>query len=85
MLYQNFEIKIIKRRGCWVAYCDEQFNYPERLRRCMFPSGASPKEVFETAKMEIELEGMKALKRKMDKSVAEIMKLDWRNNRHNQI
>jgi len=82
MLYQNFEVYICKEQDSWFAYCDELFTYPEKLRRFMISSGHSPKEVFETAKMEIELEGMKELKRKMDKSVAEILKLDWRNNQN---
>lgn len=52
---------------------------------CLFISDTSPKNVYELAKIEIELYEIKLLKRKMNKSVAEILKLDGRNNRHKQI
>lgn len=85
MLYKNYEIIIIKRQDCWVAYIDECFTYFEKLRRIMIVRDISPKEVLKLAKMEIELEVIKELKRKIDKSVAEIMKLDKRNNSNKQI
>lgn len=97
MLYKNYLIWIQRKttkeknstEGDWEAFINENFyhlnchNLFNSWGLCI--SDTSPKNVYELAKMEIELEEMKALKRKMDKSVAKILLLDCRNNRHKQI
>jgi hypothetical protein len=93
MIYKTYSIWIQRNttkeknptEGDWEGFIWEEF-YPQQHRYwdswALCIDESSPKEVFELAKMEIELKGCKELKRKMNKSIAEILKLDWRNNRN---
>lgn len=93
MLYKNYSIWIQRNttkeknpeEGDWEAYIDETAyygrhpHYFDSWGLCI--SDTSPKTVYELAKMEIELYEMRMLKWRLDKSVAEILKLDGRNNK----
>jgi len=82
MLYKNYEVTIDKTsNNSWIArilgdYLDLSW-YKVDIR----VGGSSPKEVFELAKLEIELREIEYLKGRIKRSVDKILKLDKRNNK----
>jgi len=84
MLYKNYEV-IIDRN------CIRTPSFPHLWLADIFGSecndieiivgGSNPKELFESAKLEIELCEIEYLKGRMKRSVDKILKLDKRNNK----
>lgn len=87
MLYKNYEINIDKNKlqtstnpYSWIASILRDYIDLSWYRVDIRVGGSSPKEVFETAKLEIELREIHYLKSRLDRSVHKILKLDKRNN-----
>jgi len=88
MIYKNYSIWIQRNtykkdpdEGDWEGFINQNFyhlnddNLFNSWALCI--SDNSPNSVYELAKMEIELQEMKVLKKRMTRSVAKILKLDY--------
>jgi hypothetical protein len=83
MLYKNYEITVQSNwlrtpsyPHSWLAQIYGDNTDPEWYNVNIRVGGSSPKEVFESAKLEIELREIEYLKGRMKRSVHKILKLD---------
>jgi len=93
MLYKNYSIWIERNttkeknpeEGDWEGFIYEEFCILNRYNNwdswALCIDAHTPKEVFELAKLEIELREIEYLKGRMKRSVDKILKLDKRNNK----